>query len=141
MATINGFFQPFFLERLERARRTERKEEGEVQEQDQVKEKILCATEGCKNEVANKRKILALASDEVLFEEKNLKFSLENSSDNFYGLKIEGDIESLATKYDIETLENSKASLQNQLNNLVAGHNIRYKNLEESQKQAAASNK
>lgn len=29
-------------------------EEGEVQEQDQVKEKILCATEGCKNEVANK---------------------------------------------------------------------------------------
>ena len=24
-------------------------EEGEVQEQDQVKEKILCATEGCKN--------------------------------------------------------------------------------------------
>ena len=89
-----------------------------------------------KNEVANKRKILALASDEVLFEEKNLKFSLENSSDNFYGLKIEGDIESLATKYDIETLENSKASLQNQLNNLVAGHNIRYKNLEESIKTA-----
>ena len=89
-----------------------------------------------KNEVANKRKILALASDEVLFEEKNLKFSLENSSDNFYGLKIEGDVESLATKYDIETLENSKASLQNQLNNLVAGHNIRYKNLEESIKTA-----
>ena len=89
-----------------------------------------------KNEVANKRKILALASDEVLFEEKNLKFSLENSSDNFHGLKIEGDIESLATKYDIETLENSKASLQNQLNNLVAGHNIRYKNLEESIKTA-----
>lgn len=29
-------------------------EEGEVQEQDQVKEKILCATEGCNNEVANK---------------------------------------------------------------------------------------
>ena len=29
-------------------------EEGEVQEQDQVKEMILCATEGCKNEVANK---------------------------------------------------------------------------------------
>lgn len=29
-------------------------EEREVQEQDQVKEKILCATEGCKNEVANK---------------------------------------------------------------------------------------
>ena len=29
-------------------------DEGEVQEQDQVKEKILCATEGCKNEVANK---------------------------------------------------------------------------------------
>ena len=41
-----------------------------------------------KNEVANKRKILALASDKVLFEEKNLKFSLENSSDNFYCLKI-----------------------------------------------------
>ena len=72
----------------------------------------------------------------MLFEEKNLKFSLENSSDNFYGLKIEGDIESLATIYDIETLENSKASLQNQLNNLVAGHNIRYKNLEESIKTA-----
>ena len=29
-------------------------EEGEVQEQDQVKEMILCATEGCNNEVANK---------------------------------------------------------------------------------------
>lgn len=29
-------------------------EEGEIQEQDQVKEMILCATEGCNNEVANK---------------------------------------------------------------------------------------
>lgn len=87
-----------------------------------------------KNEVPNKRKILALASDEVLFEEKNLKFSLEDSNDNFYGLKIDGDIEVLASKYDIETLENNKTSLQNQLNNLVAGHNIRFKNLQENLK-------
>ncbi len=29
-------------------------EEGEIQEHDQVKEMILCATEGCNNEVANK---------------------------------------------------------------------------------------
>ena len=29
-------------------------EEGKIEEQNQVQEKILCATEGCKNEVANK---------------------------------------------------------------------------------------
>jgi hypothetical protein len=92
-----------------------------------------------KNEVPNKRKILALASDEVLFEEKNLNFSLESSNDTFYGLKIDGNIESLATKYDIETLENNKASLQNQLNQIISGHNIRFKNLQENLK--ANSNK
>ena len=87
-----------------------------------------------KNEVPNRRKILALASDEVLFKESNLKFSLESSNDTFYGLKIDGDIESLAVKYDLETLENNKASFQNQLNSLVAGHNLRFKNLQESLK-------
>ena len=87
-----------------------------------------------KNEIPNRRKILALASEEVLFKESKLKFSLESSNDTFYGLKIDGDIESLAIKYDLETLENNKSSLQNQLNNLVAGHNVRFKNLQESLK-------
>ncbi|RXJ83020.1 ATP-binding protein [Arcobacter cloacae] len=87
-----------------------------------------------KNEVPNKRKILALASDEVLFKESNFKFSLESSNDTFYGLKIDGDIEGLATKYDLETLENSKASLQKQRDELVARYNIRYKNSQENLK-------
>ncbi|MGE0051449.1 MAG: ATP-binding protein [Arcobacter sp.] len=87
-----------------------------------------------KNNVSNKRKILALASDEVLFKESNFKFSLESSNDTFYGLKIDGDIEALATKYDLETLENSKASLQKQRDELVARYNIRYKNSQENLK-------
>uniref|UniRef100_UPI0040488213 ATP-binding protein n=2 Tax=Aliarcobacter sp. TaxID=2321116 RepID=UPI0040488213 len=87
-----------------------------------------------KNNVPNKRKILALASDEVLFKESNFKFSLESSNDTFYGLKIEGDIESLATKYDLETLENTKASLQKQRDELVARYNIRYRNSQENLK-------
>mgnify|MGYP003523155908 FL=1 len=78
-----------------------------------------------KNEVPNRRKILALASDEILFKESNFKFSLESSNDTFYGLKIDGDIESLATKYDLETLENSKASLQKQRDELIARYNIK----------------
>lgn len=87
-----------------------------------------------KNNVPNKRKILALASDEVLFKESNFKFSLESSNDTFYGLKIDGDIEAIATKYDLETLENSKASLQKQRDELVARYNIRYKNSQENLK-------
>lgn len=87
-----------------------------------------------KNNVPNKRKILALASDEVLFKESNFKFSLESSNDTFYGLKIDGDIEALATKYDLETLENSKASLQKQRDELVARYNIKYKNSQENLK-------
>ncbi|MFA9238898.1 MAG: ATP-binding protein [Candidatus Paceibacteria bacterium] len=87
-----------------------------------------------KNEVPNKRKILALASDEILFKESNFKFSLESSNDTFYGLKIDGDIEGLATKYDLETLENSKASLQKQRDELIARYNIRYKNSQENLK-------
>jgi len=87
-----------------------------------------------KNEVPNKRKILALASDEILFKESNFKFSLESNNDTFYGLKIDGDIESLATKYDLETLENSKASLQKQRDELIARYNIRYKNSQENLK-------
>jgi len=92
-----------------------------------------------KNEVPNKRKILALASDEVLFGEQHLEFKIDNSDDTFYGLRVEGDVESLATKYDIETLENNKASLQSQLNELIAKYKIKYKNLEENLK--ATSNK
>ena len=87
-----------------------------------------------KNEIPNKRKILALASDEVLFKESNLKFSLESSNDTFYGLKIDGDIESLASKYDLETLENNKSSLQKQRDELVARYNIRYTNSQENLK-------
>lgn len=87
-----------------------------------------------KHEVPKKRKILAIASEEILFEEKHFGFSLENNNGSFYGLKIDGDIESLATKYDIETLENNKASLQKQLNELIARHNIKYKTLESNLK-------
>lgn len=87
-----------------------------------------------KNEVPNKRKILALASDEILFKESNLNFSIQISNDTFYGLKIDGNIESLATKYDLETLENSKASLQKQRDELLARYNIRYKNSQENLK-------
>jgi hypothetical protein len=90
-----------------------------------------------KNEVPNKRKILAIANDEILFEEKNFNFSLEISNDNFYGLQIEGDIEILASKYDIETLENNKVSLHKQLNELVSNHTVRYKRLEDNLKSSA----
>lgn len=92
-----------------------------------------------KNEVPHKRKILALASDEILFEEQHLEFKIDISNDTFYGLKVNGDVESLATKYDIETLENSKLSLQEQLNKLVARHNIKFKELEDNLK--STSNK
>ncbi|WP_404317962.1 ATP-binding protein [Malaciobacter canalis] len=92
-----------------------------------------------KNEVPNKRKILAIANDEILFEEKNFTFSLETSNDNFYGLVIDGDIETIASKYDIETLENNKTALQKQLNELVSNHTVRYKRLEDNLK--SSSNK
>lgn len=49
-------------------------------------------------------------------------------------MKIDGDIEAIATKYDLETLENSKASLQKQRDELVARYNIRYKNSQENLK-------
>lgn len=78
-----------------------------------------------KNEVPNKRKILALTSDEILFEEQNLKFSIDNTNNTFYGLKIDGDVESFATKYDIETLENAKSALQKQLTDLTARNTIK----------------
>ncbi|QKF67546.1 DUF3584 domain-containing protein [Arcobacter venerupis] len=87
-----------------------------------------------KNKVPNKTKILALCSDEVLFKETKLKFSIETSNDTFYGLKIDGDVESLATKYEIEILENNKASFQKQRDELVAKHNIKYKNFQDNLK-------
>jgi len=96
-----------------------------------------------KNNIPNKTKILAIASDEILFEEKHLDFSLENSfenkDDSFYGLRINGDIDSLASKYDISTLENSKANLQKDLDEIIIKHNIKFKNLEDNLK--SSSNK
>lgn len=91
-----------------------------------------------KNEVPNKRKILAIASDEILFEEQHLEFKIDTSNDTFYGLKVNGDVESLATKYDIETLENSKLSLQEQLNKLIARHNIKFKDIEDNLKSTSS---
>ena len=48
-------------------------EEGEVQEQDQVKEKILCATEGCTNKVEGEGNLCATCAD------KNAKLQSEQS--------------------------------------------------------------
>ena len=91
-----------------------------------------------KNEVPNKRKILALASDEVLFKEHKFEFKIDTDNNTFYGLKIDGDVESLATKYDIETLENNKLSLQKQLNELTAKHKIKSKNIEDNLKSTSS---
>jgi len=90
-----------------------------------------------KSEMPHKRKILALLNEEILFEEKNLHFSIEESSDSLYGLKIEGDIESLANRYEKTTLEEEKASLEKQLNELVTKHNTTFKNLEENLKSSS----
>ena len=92
-----------------------------------------------KNNIENKRKILALCNDEILFEEKHLEFSFENNNDTFYGLKITGNLESLSNKYDIDTLENSKILLQRQLDEIVVKHNIKFKNMEDNLK--SSSNK
>ncbi len=91
-----------------------------------------------KNEVPNKRKILALASDEVLFEEQHFEFKVDIDNNTFYGLRIEGDIDSLATKYDIETLENSKMSLQKQVNELTARYKVKSKAIEDSLKSTSS---
>jgi len=90
-----------------------------------------------KNDVPNKRKILALSSDDILFDERNLRYSVHQSNDTFYGLKIDGNIEALASKYDIETLENNKTSLQKQHDALVSRYNITYKNSQDNLKTIA----
>ena len=91
-----------------------------------------------KNEVPNKRKILAIASEEMLFEEKGLEYSLERSNDNFYGLKISGNVEIMASKYDIGTLENQKTSLNKQLQELTREYNVKHKSLEKELKRVSS---
>jgi len=90
-----------------------------------------------KNEIPNKRKILALLNEEILFEEKDLEFSIKEDTNSVYGLQIEGDIESLANKYEKQTLKDEKELLEKQLNDLVTKHNTIFKNLEENLKSSS----